>query len=472
MSSPHEPPPNAVARPPWSLRSELIASHVGLVAVIVLAFGGALYGLMRYAMYRQAEADLLGAAQVLIQNWQARGGESSLEIAQAYRHRFGPAPRDHAYFAVWDAAGRQLAGSDPLPPHALPASKPPPTSGPRPFAARTHGPHLEVILATPDGGQLLIGRPLAKEFDGLHRLLAWLAAFAALSLLGGWAGAWWLSRRIAQPIERLTATAERISSKRLDQRLELDRASRELVQLEGVFNRMLDGLQDAFHRQTRFTADASHELRTPVAVITSQAEHTLSRPRSPEEYQLALETCLSAAQRMKRLIDDLLLLARADSGRLELRQESVDLADVVKPVLKWLQPLAGEKRIRLTSQLQHTPLVGDASRLSQVITNLVTNALQYNVSDGDVFVAVHPQDHEAWLIVSDRGPGIPAAAQPHLFERFYRVDQARTHDAGTGTGLGLSIVSEIVAAHGGQVSIASKPNAGTTVTVRLPSGGT
>lgn len=231
---------------------------------------------------------------------------------------------------------------------------------------------------------------------------------------------------------------------------------------------MLDRLQGAFQRQIRLTGDASHELRTPVAVILSQTEHTLSRPRTPEEYCSALETCLRAARRMKRLVDDLLLLARADSGRLELRQEPLDLADVVRQSLALLEPLAQEKQVRVSSQLQKILAWGDAPRLGQVVTNLVTNAVIYNRPQGDEFVTVHPRDGHALLMVSDTGTGIAAADLPHLFERFYRADQSRTQSSGQGTGLGLSIVSESITAHHGSIHVTSERGVGTTMTVLLP----
>jgi signal transduction histidine kinase len=171
---------------------------------------------------------------------------------------------------------------------------------------------------------------------------------------------------------------------------------------------------------------------------------------------------------MKRLVDDLLLLARADSGRLEIRQEPLDLADVVRQSLAMLEPLANEKQVRLSSQLLTTPAIGDAARLGQVVTNLVTNALQYNRPDGQVFVTVNSREGKASLVVSDTGLGIPAEDQPRLFERFFRADQARTHSEGSGTGLGLSIVAEIVAAHQGTIDVTSEFGVGTTVTVLLP----
>jgi two-component system, OmpR family, sensor kinase len=456
---------------PESIRSDLIVSQLLLLTLIVLGFGGAILWLVWQGTYRQVEADLLGAAELLAQDLRSQSEVSSLMIARTYRHRFGPAPRDHAYFAVWDQSGLQIGGSDPLPPHTRPLSQLPPADGRRPFVSRTHGSHLEVIVRGPHGEQVLVGRPMAKENDGLRRLLVAVGLSGLLSLAAGATGAWWLARRIITPLELMTHTAEQISFRHLNQRLATASASNEVTRLATVFNTMLDRLQASFQQQVRFTADASHELRTPVAVILTQAEHSLSRPRESAEYCAALQTCVTAAVRMKRLIDDLLILARADMGRLELRRVPLDLAEVVRGALALLAPLAEERKIRLSSQLLSAGVDGDALRLSQVVTNLVTNGIRYNRPEGNVSVSVFQRDSRSWLVVADSGIGIPLSDQQHIRERFYRADPARTFDDHQGTGLGLSIADEIITAHGGTMEITSQPDHGTTVTVQLPSVG-
>jgi len=236
-----------------------------------------------------------------------------------------------------------------------------------------------------------------------------------------------------------------------------------------VFNGMLNRLRNSFDRQVQFTADASHELRTPVSVILSQSELALARPRSTEEYTAALETCLRGARRMRRMVDDLLDLARADSGRLNLKLGAVDLAQVVRSALQLLEPLAAEAQVRLGAHLPPAVMPGDASRLGQVISNLVTNAIQYNRPGGEVFITLLVR-HEESVVLQSPTPasGIPAEHQARLFERFYRVDGARTQGTSEGTGLGLSIVAEIVAAHHGRIEVTSEPGVGTTVTVAFP----
>ena len=473
MSSPNDPASKeAVAskqqRSNWSLQTILIASHAGLAAIVVLGFGVTLFAMTMHASYRQAEADLLGAAQVLVQDLGNRSDPSQLAISELYSHRFGKAPRDHAYYAIWDASGRLLASSNSLPPHSVRSENIPPTKGPRPFISRSRGINLDVIVATGDGGQLLIGRPLAKEFDAVGWAFTRLLTIGLICLAFGIGAAIWMAQRIARPIESMSDTAERITSRNLSERLNAGQTPREITRLAIIINAMLDGLKSAFDRQVRFTADASHELRTPVSVVLSQSDFTLSRERTPEQYREALETCRQSARRMKRLVDDLLLLSRADSGQLPLRRESTDLSSITEDAVRLLLPLASRKSLHLELNLQSAPLWGDPDRLGQVVTNLVTNSIQYSNPGTTIWVEVFHKAGSSMLVVRDEGQGIPLADQPHLFERFYRVDRVRTQDEETGTGLGLSLVSEIVAAHDGTIQVESVEGTGTTMTVHIP----
>lgn len=451
-----------------SLAEQLVVTHVGLSTLLVLNFGVAMYWLSRQAMYREAEADLLAAAQLLAQDLAATDGSDSPRVAETYFHRFGPAPRDRAYFVAWDAGGRRIAGSEILPAQAVLVSPSPPTHGPRPFTSHAYGSNLDLVIALPHGGQLLLGRPLAKEFDGLRRLLWRMILGGLVCAALGFAAARWIARRVTEPLERMTTTAEAITNRAPMRRLDVGEASPEIQRLAQVFNAMLDRLQGEFEKQTRFTADAAHELRTPLAIVLSQAEHTLTRERQADDYRRSLETCRKAALRMRKLVNDLLLLARADAGCLPLRREPFDLDVLTRETVESLQPLADAQRVRMEIRTAPTRIVGDASRLAQVVANLATNAIRYNVADGTVVVEVRRDDATALLIVRDTGIGILPADQPHLFERFYRVDRVRTHGDDVGTGLGLSLVAEIVAAHGGTIHVDSVLGTGTTMTVRLP----
>ncbi|WP_425618392.1 sensor histidine kinase [Anatilimnocola sp. NA78] len=477
MSFPSKPAPQPEAalpspalpasRPLWL---EVLGAQLAVLLLVVIGFGVTIYGLLRHSIFREAESDLFAATQFIFRDLTSGTSAQDLEISRTYWHRFGPAPRDRAYLAVWQPTGELLATSEHVPQNLKPVDRLPPRDGPHPYTARWQNGDLQVFVRGPADEIILLGRPLGKERDRLSALLVTIFFISCAALLIGGLAAWWLARRITRPIEGLTTTAEQITARQLDRRLQVTASSRELQSLAFVFNGMLERLQTSFQQQTRFTSDASHELRTPVSVILTQAEHSLARPRSSEEYCLALETCLRAARRMKRLVDDLLLLARADAGKLQARRETCDLAELTRHTIEWLNPLAAESGIQLTTSLSTALIVGDPQQLGQVIANLVSNAIQYNLAQGEVEVTTTTDQGWGVLGVRDTGPGIAAADQPRIFERFFRADPARTASptAGQGTGLGLSIVAEIIAAHGGTIDVASTPGSGTTFTVKLP----
>ena len=319
----------------------------------------------------------------------------------------------------------------------------------------------------PLGTQILVGRSVRGEHAALGAFAWQLAGAGALVLVIGMVGGWLVSARILRPVAAISATASAISATNLDQRIDPRTVDRELEELATVLNAMFDRLEGAFERQARFTADASHELRTPLAVIRSHAELALARPRTAEEYREAIQTCLRASTRMTALVEGLLMLARADAGKLDLVRQSVDLRHVVEESVALLRPLAEGKRVSLHTRLEQARVTGDPIRLAQVVTNLVSNAVQYNRAGGEVRVQLEVTAGEAVLTVADTGCGIPAEDRPHLFERFYRVDRARSRASG-GTGLGLAICMSVVEAHGGTIGFTTEPGRGSTFWVRLP----
>jgi two-component system, OmpR family, sensor kinase len=375
----------------------------------------------------------------------------------------GDGPADQVYFAIWRADG------SPLKVVGLPfgisegvadLTRDPPRQWRRRDGFRelaTRGPMLTSIL---------VGKSMRRE-EGDLRAFAWqLAAAGALVLVVGLIGGWWVSARILRPVAMIAATASSISEANLSERIDTAQVDRELQELAQVLNATFARLEAAFERQVRFTADASHELRTPLAVVRGQAELALSRPRDVEEYQSALDSCLRASVRMGALVDGLLTLARADAGKPDVAHELLDLQRLVEEAISLLAPLAQTKQIRLESDLGAATVVGDASRLTQVVTNLIDNAIQYNRPGGSVQVRLGAKDGWAELAIEDTGVGIPSEDCPHLFERFYRVDKARSRASG-GQGLGLAICKSIVEAHGGTIGFTTEPGKGSTFWVRL-----
>jgi two-component system OmpR family sensor kinase len=275
---------------------------------------------------------------------------------------------------------------------------------------------------------------------------------------------------VIRPIEEISATAADISLSNLSRRIDVIGTETELTGLARTLNQMFDRIESAFSQQVRFTADASHELRTPVAVILSHAELALDKPRPFEELRETIETCRRSALRMRSLIESLLTLARFDSGEVKIESRSFDVMRTVGDGIALVRPLADKRRITFQINLSPATATGDPDRIAQVVTNLLTNAIRYNQDQGVVTVTLQSLPAETVLTVSDTGIGIPPEHLAHIFERFYRVDNARSRKDG-GVGLGLAICKSIVTAHGGQISVSSHLNRGTKFEVRLPKAG-
>lgn len=344
-----------------------------------------------------------------------------------------------------------------------------------------------VFMTVPSGienhilGYATLGQPLDPDGQ-LPRLLLTLLIAGIATLLVALAGGYWLADRALRPVKAITRTAREIGETDLNRRLNIHTQD-ELGELAGTFDQMLDRLQAAFIRQRQFTADASHELRTPLTIIGLETGRALSSGRSSAEYQRTLEVIQSENEFMSGLVGKLLTLARMDSGQLELKLEKLDLSDLILDVLERYAPLAANKNIRLeTCELVELPFWGDRQYLGLMVGNLVENAIKYSPATTDHWVRLEagmrqmPAGPIAWIKVSDNGPGIPADHIPHLFDRFYRVDEARSHnpdeDDGDaeipGSGLGLSIVQWIAEMHHGQINVQSDPGQGTTFEILLP----
>lgn len=388
-----------------------------------------------------------------------------LPISLEERHTGDSTP---PYFAVWLPSGRLLKASSAQAESTLSlpsrAEFSKPTNEPQ---SRQRGLLREVYLLGPNSSEILVGRSIERELADLRSLTFTLLASGACVFVVGLGGGWWLSGRAVRPIQSMSATAATILVTNLSQRIDTARIDDELGELGRILNAMLDRLESAFQQQVRFTADASHELRTPLTIILSHAELALSRQRTPEEYRGALEATLRSARRMKLLIEELLALARSDAGGMQNSRQRVDLQHLVEEAVALIEPLAQQREVRLTVNAAPVEVAGDANRLSQVVTNLLNNAVLYNRPSGEVTISTSQTDTEGVITVADTGLGIPQNDLPHVFERFYRVDKARSSER-AGSGLGLAICQSIVAAHGGKICASSQVNVGSTFVVTLP----
>ncbi len=317
-------------------------------------------------------------------------------------------------------------------------------------------------------GVVQVGQSLTKLDAALQNLLFGLLIATPFVLILSAFGSYWLARRAFRPIHRLASTAREISARALDQRVPVPRAQDEVRDLSIIFNQMIERLERAFAQQRRFVADASHELRTPVAVIRSLTELAITQPSNAEDNLTALHEVNAEAERLGHLINDLLALARTDENQIKLDSEPVRIDLLAADVVASLEPLAVERHLTLcTANLNPATVMGDAARLIQIIISLVDNALIYTNAGGSVTLSVKVSDSLAYLIVRDTGIGIAQKDLEHIFERFYRADPARSKAVG-GSGLGLAIADWLVRAQNGSISVESEPGRGSTFTVTLP----
>jgi heavy metal sensor kinase len=293
-----------------------------------------------------------------------------------------------------------------------------------------------------------------------------------LLILAAAASGYFLARRSLKPVASMADRAAEISALNMHERMPVSGGD-ELVRLATVINALLDRLEASFEQQRRFMADASHELRTPTAIVRTEADVTLSMPhRAEAEYRESVGIMQDAARRLTRIVDDLFLLARSDAGQMVVHGAPIHLEDVVDDALRGVRPLATQRGVRLAlTEAIEAPMHGDPDLLGRLVLNLLDNAIKYSSAGGVVSVAMHHEGAATVVTVTDDGPGIPADAHERVFERFYRVDTSRGRQEGSttsGAGLGLSISRRIAEAHGGTLQLAESRPGRTVFRISLP----
>ncbi len=306
----------------------------------------------------------------------------------------------------------------------------------------------------------VVGISTATTQAELERFAFLLTLTGSCVFVIGLAVGWLVSGRAIRPIKTISATAKTIAEGNLSERIDVGNTQSELGELAAVLN-------DTFERQAQFTADASHELRTPTFVILSQAQSALRRERSKEENRKGFEICERAARQLQDLIEALLFLTRIDGGENHQDRDPCDLGTIATEGVALLQPLATSRDINLRVDSEPASVEGDARQLRQVVSNLVGNAIEHIRPGGNVHVTVAKKDQSAILKVSDNGPGIHSDDTPHIFDRFYRADKSRSSADGH-LGLGLAICKVIVEAHDGSIEVSSQIGEGSVFTVTIP----
>jgi signal transduction histidine kinase len=307
---------------------------------------------------------------------------------------------------------------------------------------------------------IAVGRPLAAREAILEQARLVLLAGLPLLLAIAAAGGYWLAGKSLAPVAEMSAQAAAIGARNLDQRLPVHSPEDELGRLATVLNDLLGRVEEAFAAQRRLVAEASHELRTPVAVISGESEYALARPdRTPGELRDSLMVIRAESLRLRAAIDDLFFLARVDAGERRLRSDPVNLTDLAGACVRAAQQRAPERQITLEEGPGAGRMVtGDAELLRRVLDNLVSNAIAYSAPGGPIVVRPGGDATQQWVDVVDAGPGIPEAQRERVFERFFRGENARAQADNAGAGLGLAIARWIARSHGGDVTIHDEPD--------------
>ena len=336
------------------------------------------------------------------------------------------------------------------------------------------------LAPLPDGNRLLIrsatdGSYLIESGAPMQPIDIVLAHLAFLLLLGvplvvlvAVAGGYVLVGRALAPVVQIARSAEQITLHNLDEQLPLTDTGDEIEQLSFALNRMIVRLREAFDQNRRFLADASHELRTPLTALRGELESAVEQASARPEWRDRVGSALEEVDRLAKIVETLFAISRLDAGEAQQEWRRFDLGRLVASTADQMSLLAEDKGIAVACEVQaEVNVEGDQARIKQVVVNLLDNAIKYTPAGGSVRLQVQPRGSKAILEVVDTGMGIPAEALPHVFERFFRVDKARSRDIG-GAGLGLAIVKSICAAHGGKVEVESSENQGSRFKVELP----
>jgi len=464
-----------------SVRTRLTLWYAAVMALSLIAFALLVYYAAARIFYARQDESLRSTAETVasayVQEFEEEGS-----IAKANDVVLAEMVFPNRYVEVVDAEGRVVAWSSNLAGHPLNVSAQTRSE------ARQRGISFVVLndVANENLGVRVAVRPLSRDRDkqfgfavvaeslsvieeGLKRLRRAFIAGVPLILLFASLGGYFLARKSLSPIALMNEQTRRITAVNLSSRLDVPNPRDEAGHLATTINALLARLEAAFKEQQRFIADASHELRTPVAVLRGEAEVALDQERAPIEYKESLALIKDEAERLSRIVENLFILTRQPVEPPLLVNEPVHLNEVVAECARAAQVLAAQKGLRLevNPSLPEVNLCGDDEMLRRMLLNLLDNAVKYTAPGGDIGVELVSQNGNARIVVRDTGIGIPAEDQPHIFDRFYRVDKARSRALG-GAGLGLSIARWIVEAHGGTLSVESTPGRGSAFIVELP----
>lgn len=468
-----------------SVRLRLTIWYVVVLALMLLVFSASVYLLLARNLERRVDIGLSAALETMNHLLIAERAEGE-SVAKAAVSSTTELHFPNIAMAVFDLRGNLLSeNTAPGNVHSrLTDQKAVPEEAPNYFTVsprQTGDPagwrtasRLVRATTTDEPYLIVVSQSLGSVAEDLASLRRMFYLAAPLALLLAGLGGWLLARKSLRPVVAMSERARRISADNLEQRLPVGNPRDELGQLAGTFNELLARLNAAFDQQRQFMADASHELRTPVHVIRTAAEVTLEKPqRADNEYRESLRIVDQQTRRLTRIVEDMFTLARADAGHRELERTDFYLDELLGETVRAAQVLAERKGVQIELKpARETPYRGDEGLLRQMLLNLLSNSIKFTSGGGHVSLKLVHEGDKQVITVEDSGSGIPLEAQPHVFERFFRADKARSRAEaihnGSGAGLGLSIARWIAEAHVGTIRLERSDATGTTFKVELP----
>jgi heavy metal sensor kinase len=459
-----------------SVRVRLTLWYVLVCGLLLVGFSLFIYVVLSNSLYARLDHSLANATQTATSAFQTEVAENGGNVEAGAQEALSELRLPDVYIAIYK--GERLLATDYSEGQtlALPANTDTLIRAGNPVAFTTidgfgeEGARVAIVTVNLAAADYLVVvtqplHDLVEQLEAIRRIFYFgLPATLLVAGLGGFV----LARKSLAPVVAMSDQAARISAKNLHERLRVNNESDELGRLAGVFNELLSRLDRSFENMREFMADASHELRTPLSIIRGEADVALSQDRDSTDYKEALAIIQDEARRLSRLVDDLLVLARADAGQRPLQTGEFYLNDLVEESCRAAQVLAAQKGLSLAlASSPDIPFRGDEDLLRRMVLNLLDNAVKYTPAGGAISVTLVAEAAHVKIIVADTGIGVPAEAAAQIFERFYRIRRARSRADG-GSGLGLAIARWAAEAHHGSIALASKPDQGSTFTVTLP----
>lgn len=458
------------------IKWKLTLWYGGILALILVTFSSGVYIYFQNSLQKSIDTKIKSIAEVLASSMTETHNQSLFGNFERYlENALGKKPKGK-FIQIIDASGKIGARLNDLEAEAVPVS----------FVTLEKALKGEIVYETIETARprlrmitmpilenkkiisiVQVGSSLEEFEDTMKRLLIIMIISIITSIAVTIVVGYFMAKKTMKPVDQIRRAAVNISSNNLDERIDIKGRKDELGRLAETFNAMISRLKDSFQRINQFSIDVSHELKTPLTILKGETELALRKERTNEEYKRSMQSNLEEIDRMSRIIDDLLLLSKAETKDIGMNLEKIDLRDLLADVCMNMKLFGENKGVEIIArELEDIRLVGDELKLRRMITNVVENAIKYGHRGGHVIVSSYKQNGFACVNVEDDGPGISPGDIKYIFDRFYRADRSRKRESGSG--LGLSISKWIAEAHKGSIDVQSRPAAGSVFTIKLP----